>query len=129
MLEIEIYPVFANESRRLEEIGIQERLEVVLSEVDRVSRLITKYNKTMDGDDVTADTLKVLAGKLVQNQAQMNALTAQKEELQSSLETVKAKFASLGNPSEIIAAIRNPENNELRLRARAEIRKRVRNRT
>jgi hypothetical protein len=129
VLEIEIYPVFANESRRLEEIGIQERLEVVLSEVDRVSRLITKYNKTMDGDDVTADTLKVLAGKLVQNQAQMNALTAQKEELQSSLETVKAKFASLGNPSEIIAAIRNPENNELRLRARAEIRKRVRNRT
>ena len=41
-------------------------MEVVLSEVDRVSRLITKYNKAMDGDDVTADTLKVLAGKLVQ---------------------------------------------------------------
>ena len=60
----------------------------------------------MDGDDVTADTLKVLAGKLVQNQAKMNALTAQKEELQSSLETVKAKFASLENPSELIAAIR-----------------------
>ena len=55
----------------------------------------------------------------------MNALTTQKEELQSSLETVKAKFASLENPSELIAAIRNPENNEMRLRARAEIRKRV----
>ena len=35
----------ANASRSLEEIGIQERLEVVLSEVDRVSRLVTKYNK------------------------------------------------------------------------------------
>jgi hypothetical protein len=119
------WKVIANESRSLEEIGIQERLEVVLSEVDRVSRLITKYNKAMDGDDVTTDTLKVLAGKLVQNQAKMNSLTAQKEELQSSLETVKAKFASLENASELIAAIRYPENNEMRLRARAEIRKRV----
>lgn len=66
------WKVIANESRSLEEIGIQERLEVVLSEVDRVSRLISKYNKAMDSDDVAADTLKVLAGKLVQNQAKMH---------------------------------------------------------
>jgi hypothetical protein len=72
------WKVIANESRSLEEIGIQERLEVVFSEVDRVSRVITKYHKAMDGDDVTADTLKVLAGKLVQNQAKMNALTGRK---------------------------------------------------
>jgi hypothetical protein len=40
-----------------------------------------------------------------------------------SCNSSKAKYASLDNPSDLIAAIQNTENNEMRLRARADIRK------
>jgi hypothetical protein len=81
----------------------------------------------MDADDIDASTLKVLATKLAKDEAALIDLAARKEALQSAVDTARAKCASLYDPAALIDLIKSntPEAVDVRLRLKAEIRKRV----
>jgi hypothetical protein len=81
----------------------------------------------MEADNIDAATRTVLAARLVKDQALLTTLTVQKEELEATVDAAKAQCAALYTPENLFSLIQSktPEANDVRLRLRAEIRRRI----
>ncbi len=104
----------------------QFRLNQVLGELDKTNRRIAAKTAAMDGD-LDVPTLQVLAGQVAKDEAKATELFAEKDALSTSLEVARTKCEALYTPETLLALIqsRTPETNDVRLRLRNEIRRRV----
>ena len=117
----------AGQTESVEFHAAQAGLNKVLGELDRVQRRMTATNTAMEADDIDAATLTVLATRLAKDEAQLATLVAQRDALQVNVDVVKTRCEALYTPETLLALIqsRTPETNDVRLRLRNEIRRRV----
>jgi hypothetical protein len=115
----------ANQSKSPEQEIIEKKLEIVRSEIATVSRRINMNEAAMDSADIEAAELRILARKLSNDESAVTTLKTDLDKLEAELSAVKGRSESLENVDELKEAIQNPTNNDVRLRCRAEIRKRV----
>ena len=103
-----------------------QKLDRVLSELDRVNRQLVMNNTALDeaGD---ASWVTVVAKQISKLETRITELTAEKEVHTAQVNAVRSKSEALYSPEALIDLIRQntPESNEVRLKLRAEIRKRV----
>src|SRR5260221_8370707 len=81
----------------------------------------------MDAEDIDVATLAVLASRVAKDTATLATLASRKEALQANVETARNKCVDLVKPEVLLDLIQqnSPEANEVRLRLRAELRKRI----
>ena len=117
----------AGQAESAELHAIETELNKALAEIDKVKRRMSATNTAMEADNIDAATLTVLAARLVKDQALLTTLTVQKEELRATVDAAKAQSAALYTPETLLALIqsRTPQANDVRLRLRNEIRRRV----
>jgi DNA invertase Pin-like site-specific DNA recombinase len=78
----------------------------------------------MDGEMDVA-MLKVLAAQLAKFEAQATDLEVAREAAAHEVESLKNKLATMESPEELLALISGAANNDIRLRLRSEIRRRI----
>jgi len=102
-------------------------LEALLREMDATGRRIQKTNAAMDSEDLDAGAIGVLASRVARDEAALAGLAGRKEALQANVETACRKCSDLVKPELLLELIRQntPEANDVRLRLRAELRKRI----
>jgi DNA invertase Pin-like site-specific DNA recombinase len=117
----------AGASESAEEKAAKEELEAVLGELDRTLQRIATKMKAMDDEGLNVGTLRVLAGGIARDQDRLAPLEAERNALQLTVESARAKSTALYTPESLVALIRagTPEANEARLRLRREIRNRI----
>jgi hypothetical protein len=120
-----VWKKIANEGKSEEEIQLQKQLDDKLSELDKVERRIVRFEAAMDSD-IEPEALRELAGKLARDRAAVVGLMEQKDMLQTALDAAKGKSEALTHPEQLMTAIANPDNVEMRQRTLVEIRKRIR---
>ena len=105
----------------------QAMLNKALAELDKVQRRMAATNIAMEADNIDAATLTVLATRLAKDEAQLATLVARRDALQVNVDVVKTRCEALYTPETLLALIqsRTPETNDVRLRLRNEIRRRV----
>jgi hypothetical protein len=81
----------------------------------------------MDDPDLHSATVKVFAGQIAKAQVRSEELEKEKINLSATYDTLIANADVLYTPQTLVALIRSssPKNNDLRLRLRSEIRRRV----
>ncbi len=81
----------------------------------------------MDAEDIDSATIAVLASRVAKDTATLAILTGRKDALQANVETACNKCVDLVKPEVLLDLIRqnSPEANEVRLRLRAELRRRI----
>jgi DNA invertase Pin-like site-specific DNA recombinase len=104
----------------------KDELEVALREIDKLNRRIESANAAMD-DETDIATIKVLASRVAKDEFALAGLGERKELLQDNVEMACNKCASLYEPQVLIDLIQSnaPEANDIRLRLRSELRKRI----
>ena len=114
----------AGESEPAELKEKQEDLDRMSAELDRASRRIAKLQSLAQDPDLIS---KSLFQNLDQENANLVVCLEERAKLVSSIDFIRTKASTLYNPRELLAIIRGDSvrSNELRLRLRAEIRKRV----
>lgn len=117
----------AGQTESDEQKQAQRQLEVVLSGLDKTTRRIEAKTAAMDDPDLDAATLKVFATQIANDEARAAELTAAKDTLTSAVATARAKSETLYNPQALLELIRSgtPQANDVRLRLRSEIKRRV----
>jgi DNA invertase Pin-like site-specific DNA recombinase len=105
----------------------RKELEVLLREVDVIEQRIQKTHTAMDTEDIDVATIAVLASRVAKDTATLATLIGRKTALQTNVESACNKCADLVKPEVLLDLIRQntPEANEVRLRLRAELRKRI----
>jgi hypothetical protein len=81
----------------------------------------------MEADGIDASTLTVLATRRSKDEDLLAALTASKDVARSAVEAARSKCTALDSPEQLLELIRGKtrQANDVRLRLRMEIRKRV----
>jgi hypothetical protein len=104
----------------------KSELETILNEIGKISRRIEIATAAMD-EAADVATIKVLAEKIAKDQSALLPLMEQKDSLQAKVEAERAKCLALHEPSRLLDLVKSnsPEANEVRLRLRMEIQKRV----
>jgi len=99
-------------------------LNEVLGELDRTTRLTASLNTAMDDPEAN---LAVLSKKLGQAEIKVAELIKQKEALSAKVESARASCAALYDSETVkqLIAANGPEANDIRLRLRTEIRRRI----
>ena len=123
----EDWTVVAGKSESKECKAARKELEALLREVDVIERRIQKTNEAMDAEDIDVATIAVLAARVAKDTAALATLVGRKEALQANVETACNKCVDLVKPEVLLDLIRqnSSEANEVRLRLRAELRKRI----
>jgi hypothetical protein len=103
----------------------QSELNAVLREMDDASQRIARTNAAMDADDIDAATLRVLAGRVAKDEGAIMTLAERKDALEVKVDAERAKCQALHRPADLMALINSPGSDDLRLRLRSEIAKRV----
>ena len=126
-LSQEDWTVVAGKSESKECKAARKELEALLREVDVIERRIQKTNEAMDAEDIDVATIAVLAARVAKDTAALATLVGRKEALQANVETACNKCVDLVKPEVLLDLIRqnSSEANEVRLRLRAELRKRI----
>jgi hypothetical protein len=126
-LSQEHWTAIAGQSESDECKAARKELEVLLREVDVIEQRIQKTNAAMDTEDIDVATIAVLAARVAKDTATLATLTSRKEVLQANVETACNKCVDLVKPEVLLDLIRqnSPEANEVRLRLRSELRKRI----
>jgi myosin heavy subunit len=126
-LSQEDWTAIAGQSESEECKSARAELEALLRKIDVTERRIQKTHTAMDAEDIDAATIAVLAARVAKDTATLTTLTSRKEALQTNLETACHKSADLAKPEVLLDLIREntPEANDVRLRLRAELRKRI----
>jgi Resolvase, N terminal domain/Recombinase len=107
------------------ELGIaRNKLNTVLAEIDQQQRLIERRTLDLENPDLSAEKVDVFSSIIVKAQERRTALVDQKSRLEGEISREEAKTHALYHPEEMLALL-GSGNVENRLRARAEIRKRV----
>jgi hypothetical protein len=114
----------AGESEPAEVKEKQADLDRMSAEVDRTSRRIAKLQSLTQDPDLIS---KSLFQNLDRENAKLVVYLEERAKLVSSIDFIRTKASTLYNPQDLIAIIRGDsvKSNEVRLRLRAEIRKRV----
>jgi len=120
------WQAIASETETEEVKTARAELEVLLREIDKVSRRIeldTKDRETEEDESVR----RVLARSLAKDEEALATLTETKERLQSNVDAAIALIEPLYSPQTLLELIRqgSPESETLRLKLRSEIAKRV----
>ena len=100
----------------------QQKVEAVLADLDKTARLIAKRTAEMEDPDLDSATVKVFAGQIAKATARVVELETEKDKLNLTLQAARARCEALHTPEELLKLI---GQNDLRLRLRAEIRKRI----
>jgi hypothetical protein len=124
--EREDWKSVAGSSETEEVKAARSDLEAVLRSIDLLSQQVQKWNAALVTEDDVA-TIKVLAGKVAKAEAALTAQYAQQDALQATIDSAVSRCSALYDPQALIDLIQQqtPEANEIRLRLRSEIRKRV----
>lgn len=126
-LEQEDWQAIAGQSESDECKAAKTELETLLREIDVTERRIQKTNAAMDAEDIDVAAIAVLASRVAKDEAALATLSSRKEVLQANVETACNKCADLVKPEILLDLIRKnaPESNDIRLRLKAELRKRI----
>jgi hypothetical protein len=126
-LSQEDWQAIAGQSESEECKSARAELEALLREIDVTERRIQKTNDAMDSEDIDSATIAVLASRVAKDEAALATLTGRKEALEANVETACHKSADLCKPEVLLDLIQRntPEANDVRLRLRAELRKRI----
>jgi len=114
----------AGESEPAEVKEKQADLDRMSAEIDRTSRLIAKLQSLTQDPDLIS---KSLFQNLDRENSKLLVCLEERAKLVSSIDFIRTKASTLYNPQDLMAIIRGDsvKSNEVRLRLRAEIRKRV----
>jgi DNA invertase Pin-like site-specific DNA recombinase len=125
-LEKEDWQSIAGSSESEECKAAKSELQVLLREIDATERRIQNKTSAMDGDCDVA-TLRILAAQLAKDETLLATLGERRELLQVNVDTACSKCAALYEPEVLLDLIHKntPEANDIRLRLRAELRKRI----
>jgi hypothetical protein len=117
----------AGQTKSAELDAVEAVLNKVLAEIDQVQRRIAEIDTAMEADGIVAATLIVLATKRSKDDARLDTLTASKDVAQANVDLNRAKCTALDSPERLLELIRAKtlQANDVRLRLRIEIRKRV----
>jgi DNA invertase Pin-like site-specific DNA recombinase len=126
-LSQEDWTAIAGQSESEECKSARAELEALLREINVVERRMQKTHTAMDAEDIDAATIAVLASRVAKDEAALANLASRKEVLQANVETACNKCVDLVKPEVLLDLIRqnSPEANEVRLRLRSELRKRI----
>ena len=111
--------------------GEPEELKSKVAELTRISdELATAKARCAAREAAMADEmdvamLRVLAAQLAKFEAQAADLEIAREAVASEVESIKTKLATMDSPEKLLALISDTANNDVRLRLRSEIRRRV----
>jgi DNA invertase Pin-like site-specific DNA recombinase len=109
-----------------EEMGqLKADLDKVASEIDRTTRVLERNRKIIDDPDTPLST--TLLESVSRAEIKLAEFIGQREQITRNMEKVRTSSTTIAHPEELLAAIasRNRDSNEVRLRLRAEIRKRI----
>jgi hypothetical protein len=99
-------------------------LEVILRQIDNISREIDENTLAMKGEDM--ETRRVFARSIARDEAVLATLTATKDELQATVDAAQAKSADLSEATPFLELLHQLNDNpSLRLRFRTEIQRRI----
>jgi DNA invertase Pin-like site-specific DNA recombinase len=126
-LEQEDWQAIAGQSESDECKSARAELEALLREIDVTERRIQKTNAAMDAEDIDVATIAVLASRVAKDEGTLANLANRKEVLQANVETACNRCVDLVKPEVLLDLIRKnaPESNDIRLRLKAELRKRI----
>jgi hypothetical protein len=126
-LSQEDWTAIAGQSESNECKAARSELDALLRKIDVTERRIQKTNAAMDAEDIDVATIAVLAARVAKDTATLATLVGRKEALQSNVESACNKCVDLVKPEVWLDLIRKntPEANDIRLRLRAELRKRI----
>jgi hypothetical protein len=102
-------------------------LEKVLGDLDKVARRIETTNGLIDSGDLSSSALSAAFERLGKDQATLSTLSDQKDALQVKVDAERATCSALDDSETLLELIRQngPGATEIRLKLRAEIRRRV----
>ena len=126
-LNREDWQATAGQSESDECKSARAELEALLREIDVTERRIQKTNAAMDAEDIDVGTIAVLASRVARDEGALATLTGRKEVVRGNVEVACNKCADLIRPEVLLDLIQKntPEANDIRLRLRAELRKRI----
>jgi hypothetical protein len=115
------WQAIAGEGESEEVKKAQSQLDAVLGDLDRCSKKIERLQALVDEGSFS----RSLFENLDLEKARMGDLSARQEKLAAEVAMARSKAAALHEPEHLIAAIRCGSDPELRLRLKAEIKKRI----
>ena len=126
-LKQEDWQTIAGQSESDECKAAKAELETLLREINVTERRIQKTHTAMDAEDIDAGTIAVLAARVARDEASLTDLAGRKEVIRANVEAACNKCADLIKPEVLLDLIQknSPEANDVRLRLRAELKKRI----
>jgi hypothetical protein len=76
-------------------------------------------------DEMNDKRLLILTDQRVEFQAEATELESAREVMAHEVESIRARLATMDSPEKLLALISDPANNDVRLRLRAEIRRKI----
>jgi hypothetical protein len=111
----------AGEGESPEVKAAASELDAVLGEIDRCTGKIARMQDLVNEGSFSRSLFEALDGE----RTKLRDYTSRKETLAAALAEARSKAAALHSPEELVQAIRSGKNPELRLKVKAEIRKRI----
>jgi DNA invertase Pin-like site-specific DNA recombinase len=126
-LRQEDWQAIAGQSESEECKTARAELETLLREIDVIERRVQKTNSAMDAEDIEPAAIAILASRIAKDESTLDTLASRKDALQANVETACRKCVDLCRPEVLLDLIgkNTPEANDIRLRLRAELRKRI----
>jgi hypothetical protein len=117
----------AGQTKSAELDAVETVLNKVLAKTDQVQRRIAATDTAMEADGIDAATLTALVTRRSKDEVALANLVASKDVAQATVEVARAKCTALDNPERLLELVRSktPQANDVRLRLRMEIRKRI----
>jgi DNA invertase Pin-like site-specific DNA recombinase len=104
--------------------NLESQLSQISGEIDRTQTLINKRTAQMDDADLEPATVKVFANQIAKAHDKLVQLSTQRDELSKTIESSRKSAEALYSPQELLNLIQQNDK-EVRLRLKAEIRKRI----
>jgi hypothetical protein len=95
----------------------------ISSEIDRTNRVLERNRRIIDDPDTPLST--TLLDSVSRAETKLGEFIRLREHLNHQLEELRTSSATISDPETLLAAIASRKDNEVRLRLKAEIRKRV----
>jgi len=96
-------------------------------EIDRTAKLIANRQAAMADPELDLPTIKVVATQIARSTEKLGQLTLRRESLGATVDSLRKSARALYSPEALMALVRSnsPESDEVRLRLKAEIAKRI----
>jgi DNA invertase Pin-like site-specific DNA recombinase len=116
----------ASESEPAELVQAQKELEKAQEELSKNNRLIDSRNRAL-AEETDVNVIRTLSRQLTEYESRVSPLAERLNAAELKVESVRSRLATVSAPDKLLDLIRqnSPEANDIRLRLRAEIRKRI----